>query len=131
MTIGGNGGGTTKTGVRLPGVWVDVKLGFNGVINVVEVELEVEDEVLPVPVAVGFAWDVARSDARPATGVVLFGATAVDFVAGVEVGVLSLTSAGTRRLALGLPNPVTRPYVADDEDPLEPLVGWLKSELDN
>ena len=38
-TIGGNGGGTMKTGVILPGVWVAVKLGFKGVIDVVIGEL--------------------------------------------------------------------------------------------
>lgn len=39
MAIGGNGGGTIKTGVGLPAAWVDVEFGFSGVIDVVDGEL--------------------------------------------------------------------------------------------
>ena len=110
----------------------EVKLGFKAVIEMPDVELELEDELLPVPVVVGFVMDGGRRSRRPMSGLEALAVTAAGVATDFEaVGVLSCTSAGTRRLALGLPSPVTRLYVAGEVDPAEPLLELWKLELDN
>jgi hypothetical protein len=88
---------------------VEVTLGFKAVIDVPVGEFEIVEEPLVDPVEVGSVGDGERIDMRPTTGLVVVLVVAIgDVVAVAEAGVLSCTSAGTRRLALGLPSPVVR-----------------------
>ena len=77
-----------------------------------EGEFALVEEPLVVPVEVGSVGVGETTDMRPTGVIVVLGPVIADVVAlaggDADAGVLSCTSAGTRRLALGLPSPVVK-----------------------